>query len=163
VNSVVVMGVSGSGKTTVGEQLAAALGLRFEDADDLHPQANVDKMAHGMPLTDADREPWLDAVAAELATGPVVMACSALRRVYRDRLRAGDPGLRLVYLHGGRDLLAGRMRHREHFMPVALLDSQLATLEEPGPDEAALPYDVARPVDEIVADAAARLSDRAAS
>lgn len=157
------MGVSGSGKTTVGERLAAALGRRFADADDLHPQANVDKMARGIPLTDADREPWLDAVAAELATGPVVMACSALRRAYRDRLRAGDPGLRLVYLHGGRDLLAERMGHRDHFMPVALLDSQLATLEEPGPDEAALSYDVVRPVEEIVADAAARLSDRVAS
>ena len=157
------MGVSGSGKTTVGERLAAALGLRFADADDLHPQANVDKMARGIPLTDADREPWLDAVAAELAAGPVVMACSALRRPYRDRLRAGDPDLRLVSLHGARDLLAERMGHREHFMPVALLDSQLATLEEPGPDESALSYDVVRPVDEIVADAAARLSDRVAS
>jgi gluconokinase len=162
VNSVVVMGVSGSGKTTVGERLAAVLDLPFADADDLHPQANVDKMARGIPLTDADREPWLDAVGEALAAARVVMACSALRRAYRDRLRAADPGLRLVYLHGRRELLAERMGRRDHFMPVALLDSQLATLEEPGPDEAALSYDVERQVEEIVADAAARLSGRMA-
>ncbi len=153
------MGVSGSGKTTVGQSLAVALDLRFSDADDLHPQANLDKMAHGIPLTDADREPWLDAVGDALADGPVVVACSALRRVYRDRLRAADPDLRLVYLHGTRELLAERMGHRDHFMPVALLDSQLATLEEPDADELALRYDVARPVEEIVADAVSRLSE----
>jgi gluconokinase len=159
VNSVVVMGVSGSGKTTVGERLAAALGMRFADADDLHPVANFDKMARGVPLTDADRAPWLDAVADSLAQGPVVMACSALRRTYRDRLRAAAPDLRLVYLHGSRELLAERMGHRDHFMPVALLDSQLETLEEPAADEHALAYDIGRSVDDIVDDVAGRLRD----
>lgn len=152
------MGVSGSGKTTVGSALAAALGRRFVDADDLHPPANVEKMAAGVPLTDDDRRPWLDAVGAVLAEGGVVVACSALRRAYRDRLRAAAPGLRLVFLHGTRELLAERMGHRDHFMPVTLLDSQLATLEEPGPDEHPLSFDVARPVDEIVADAAEALA-----
>ena len=147
------MGVSGSGKTTVGSALAARLGLRFVDADDLHPAANVEKMAAGIPLTDEDRWPWLDAVGAVLADGPVVVACSALRRVYRDRLRAAAPALRLVYLHGSRELLAERMGHRDHFMPVALLDSQLATLEVPGPDEDAIALDIAAPVDAIVAGA----------
>ena len=152
------MGVSGSGKTTVGSALAAALGRRFVDADDLHPPANVEKMAAGVPLTDDDRRPWLDAVGAVLAEGGVVVACSALRRVYRDRLRTAAPGWRLLYLHGPRELLADRMGHRDHFMPVTLLDSQLATLEEPGPDEHPLSFDVERPVDEIVADAAEALA-----
>lgn len=147
------MGASGSGKTTVGSALAAALGLRFVDADDLHPAANVEKMAAGIPLTDDDRWPWLDAVGAVLADGPVVVACSALRRAYRDRLRAAAPGLRIVYLHGSRALLAERMGHRDHFMPVELLDSQLATLEEPDPDERAVVLDVAHPVEQLVADA----------
>jgi gluconokinase len=151
------MGVSGSGKTTVGIALADELGLRFVDADDLHPDANVVKMAAGVPLTDDDRWPWLDAVAAALADGPVVMACSALRRPYRDRLRIAAPELRLVYLHGDPTLLAERMGHRDHFMPVALLETQLATLEEPTADEGALAYDVSRSVGDIVADAASRL------
>jgi gluconokinase len=158
VNSVVVMGVSGSGKTTVGSALADALGLRFVDADAMHPPANVEKMAAGIPLTDADRWPWLDAVGAVLAHDPVVVACSALRRGYRDRLRASATKLRFVYLHGTRELLAERMSHRDHFMPVALLDSQLAALEEPGDDEDAIRYDIVRPVDEIVTDAAGRLA-----
>jgi gluconokinase len=149
------MGVSGSGKTTVGVALAARLGLRFVDADELHPAANVEKMAAGIPLTDEDRWPWLDAVGAVLATGDVVVACSALRRVYRDRLRDAAPGLILVYLHGDRELLAERMGHRPgHFMPASLLDSQLATLEPPADDEHAFSFDVAEPVDAI-ADAAA--------
>jgi len=153
------MGVSGSGKTTVGERLAARLGLPFQDADALHPVANVEKMAAGVPLTDADRAPWLDAVGRVLADGPVVVACSALRRSYRDRLRAAAPSLVLVFLHGTRELLEQRMGHRDHFMPVSLLDSQLATLEEPGDDEHALAYDVVRPVDEIVDAAAVALSE----
>ena len=150
------MGVSGSGKTTVGAALAEALGLRFVDADDLHPEANVEKMGAGVPLTDDDRWPWLDAVGAVLAEGDVVVACSALRRIYRDRLRAVAPGLALVYLHGPRELLAERMGHRPgHFMPATLLDSQLETLEEPTPDEHAVALDIARPVDELVAAAVA--------
>jgi gluconokinase len=155
------MGVSGSGKTTVGEALAARLDLPFVDADALHPVSNVEKMAAGVPLTDADRAPWLDAVGAVLAGAPVVVACSALRRVYRDRLRATAPALWFVYLYGTRELLAERIGRRDHFMPVTLLDSQLDLLEEPGDDEDALAYDVVRPVDEIVTDIAERLAPRA--
>ncbi|CAN5124393.1 gluconokinase [soil metagenome] len=129
------MGVSGSGKTVVGESLAARLGIRFVDADALHPAANVAKMAAGHPLTDDDRWPWLDAVGAVLAGGPVVVACSALKLAYRDRLRQAAPDLALVYLSAPRDVLVERMTHRTHFMPVTLLDSQLATLEPPTADE----------------------------
>lgn len=144
------MGVSGSGKTTVGERLAAALGLRFVDGDSLHPAANVEKMHAGIPLTDDDRWPWLDAVGAVLAQGDVVVACSALRRAYRDRLRARAP-FALVYLRGDRTLLAGRIGHREgHFMPASLLDSQLATLEEPSADEHAITLDVAATPEQLV-------------
>ncbi|MCU1416314.1 MAG: gluconokinase [Schumannella sp.] len=153
------MGVSGSGKTTVGELLAAALGLRFADADALHPAANVAKMAAGIPLTDDDRWPWLDAVGQVLARGDVVVACSALRRAYRNRLRVAAPAFALVYLKGDREVLADRMGRRPgHFMPVTLLDSQLATLEPPQPDEHALTFDVALPADEIVAAAATELA-----
>jgi len=148
---VVVMGVSGSGKSTVGAALADALGLRFVDGDSLHPAANVAKMAAGIPLDDADRAPWLDAIGQVLAAGPVVVACSALKRQYRDRLRAAAPTLRLVFLDGSRTLLASRMAARPgHFMPTSLLDSQLATLEVPGPDEHALTVDVATPVARLV-------------
>ncbi|MEO5919875.1 MAG: gluconokinase [Pseudolysinimonas sp.] len=155
--SVVVMGVSGSGKTTVGIALAEALGMAFADGDDLHPPSNIAKMAAGTPLTDDDRWPWLDAVGAVLADGATVVACSALRRAHRDRLRLAAPDLRLVFLHGSRALLAERMGHRVHFMPIDLLDSQLATLEPPAPEERALEYDVTATVGEIVSDAAARL------
>ena len=149
---VVVMGVSGSGKTTVGAALADALGLRFVDGDALHPAANVAKMAAGIPLDDADRAPWLDAVGAVLAAGSVVVACSALKRTYRDRLRAAAPDLELVFLDGSRELLASRMAARPgHFMPASLLDSQLATLEPPTADEHPVTVDVAVPVSEIVA------------
>jgi gluconokinase len=152
------MGVSGSGKTTVGAALAATLGLRFVDADDLHPTANVGKMQAGIPLTDDDRWPWLDAVGAVLADGDVVVACSALRRIYRDRLRTAAPDLALVYLHGSRDLLAERMGHRPgHFMPASLLESQLDTLEPPKDDEHPVSLDVVHPVDALVAAAAARI------
>lgn len=154
------MGVSGSGKSTVGAAIAERLGLPFVDGDDLHPVANVAKMAAGIPLEDADRWPWLDAVGERLATSPVVVACSALRRVYRDRLRAAAPSARFVLLDGTPQLLAARMTARtvtdpEHFMPPALLTSQLATLERPGADEHVLVYDIAATPAEI-ADAAAR-------
>lgn len=152
------MGVSGSGKTTIGERLATVLDLRFVDGDSLHPVSNVEKMTAGIPLTDDDRWPWLDAVGAVLAEGGVVVACSALRRAYRDRLRTWAPELRLVYLHAPRELLAERMSQRDHFMPVDLLDSQLATLEEPGPDEHAVAIDVSVTVDESVAAAVRGLS-----
>ena len=157
---VVVMGVSGSGKTTVGAALADALGLRFVDGDALHPAANVAKMAAGIPLDDADRAPWLDAVGALLAAGPVVVACSALKRTYRDRLRAAAPDLDLVFLDGSRELLASRTAARPgHFMPASLLDSQLATLEPPTADEHPVTVDVAAPVDQIVAVLPERMSD----
>ena len=157
---VVVMGVSGSGKTTVGAALADALGMEFVDGDSLHPEANVAKMAAGIPLDDADRAPWLDAIGAVLAAGPVVVACSALKRAYRDRLRAAAPALQLVFLDGDRDVLAERMAARPgHFMPASLLDSQLATLERPGPDERALTVDIDEPVAMIVAELTERMTD----
>jgi gluconokinase len=150
------MGVSGSGKSTVGAELAARLGVPFVDGDALHPVANVAKMAAGIPLDDADRWPWLDAVGTRLAESPVVVACSALRRSYRDRLRAAAPDVRFVLLDGSRELLAARTGARlDHFMPPALLDSQLATLERPAPDEHVLVYDIAE-APAGIADAAAR-------
>lgn len=142
---VVVMGVSGCGKSTVGALLAARLGVPFLDADDLHPRSNVDKMAAGVPLTDEDRWPWLRLVGQALAEAPAgaVVACSALRRAYRDVLREAAPGVRFVHLAGTREQLAARLSHRlDHFMPAALLDTQLATLEVPGDDEGAVVLDV---------------------
>ena len=157
---VVVMGVSGSGKTTVGEALAVALGVPFADGDALHPAVNVAKMAAGIPLDDADRAPWLDAVGAVLAAGPVVVACSALKHAYRDRLRAAAPGLELVFLEGSRELLDSRMRHRRHFMPPSLLDSQLATLEPPTAEEQAITVDSAMSVAELVVSLTVTLNER---
>lgn len=154
------MGVAGSGKSTVGALLAARLGLPFVDGDALHPPANVTKMAAGLPLDDDDRAPWLDAVGERLASGGVVVACSALRRAYRDRLREAAPAARFVLLHGTRELLAARLAARsDHFMPAALLDSQLATLELPTPGEEVRVYDIALPPAEIAADAARNLED----
>jgi len=161
---VVVMGVSGSGKTTVGQQLAARLGLPYAEADDFHPPANVAKMAAGHPLTDADRRPWLDAIAAWIdarrATGTGgVVTCSALRRAYRDRLAAGRPDVRLVHLRGDKALIAARLAARRgHFFKAALLDTQFAALEEPTPDEGVLTVSVDRPPAEIVDDIATRLT-----
>lgn len=155
----VLMGVSGCGKSSVGAALSARLGVPYCDGDDLHPAANIAKMQAGVALSDADRWPWLDLVAQALQTrAPVILGCSALRRVYRDRLRAGAGGpLRFVHLAGDRALIAARMKKREgHFMPLALLDNQFATLEPPGPDEQALVLDIAQPlpvlIDRIVAD-----------
>jgi gluconokinase len=133
----VVMGVSGSGKTTVGAMVAQALSWRFIDADDHHPQANIDKMRSGIPLCDEDRWPWLHAlnrllIECEQQRSGAVLACSCLKQRYRDVLGLGLPRLRFAYLHGERQMLAQRLAVRSHgFMPALLLDSQLATLEPP--------------------------------
>ena len=134
----VVMGVSGSGKSTIGKALATRLGVRFEDADALHPASNVAKMAAGIALTDDDRMPWLALVGAELsaASDGLVIACSALKRAYREAILAAAPATRFILLDGSRELLETRLRHRHgHFMPASLLDSQLATLEPLAPEE----------------------------
>lgn len=159
----VVMGVAASGKSTIGARLACALDVPFIDGDDLHPRANVERMAAGIPLTDDDRRPWLLAIAERLhdakrAGEGLVVACSALKRRYRDLLRtAGEAEVRFVYLKGNRTLLADRMTQRRgHFMPAALLESQLAALEEPAPDEDAWVCDIGATPDAIVADLMAR-------
>jgi carbohydrate kinase (thermoresistant glucokinase family) len=155
------MGVSGSGKSTVGAALARALSVPFVDADALHPEANRLKMAAGVPLDDADRAPWLDAVAVQLSGGSVVVACSALKRAYRDRLRESAPELALVFLDGTAAQLGPRLAGRAHeYMPVTLLASQLATLEPPADDEHPIRLDVSRPVDELVANAVTRLEQQ---
>lgn len=154
----VVMGVSGCGKTTLGKALGRALHAPFLDADDFHPEANRARMAAGVPLEDEDRWPWLDALgealrAAAQPKGVAVAACSALKRSYRQRLveRAGEPIL-FVHLTGAPDLLASRLATRSgHFMPASLLESQLATLEPPAPDETALSIDIALPTDKQLA------------
>lgn len=135
---IVVMGPSGSGKSLVGAALAARLRARFVDGDDLHPSSNVAKMRGGTPLTDADREPWLDAVGLTLAreSASIVVACSALRRAYRDRIRRAAPDTVFVELVVDAPELSRRMSRRDHFMPTALLDSQLSTLEPLAQDEA---------------------------
>ncbi len=144
---VVVMGVSGSGKTTIAHRLAAELGHEFADADDLHPAANVAKMARGQALTDVDREPWLRALAAWITQHrslglSTVLACSALKRRYRDTLRGAAPQIVFIHLDAPRETLLRRLQHREgHFMPAALLDSQLATLEPLAADEAGVTLD----------------------
>ncbi|CAN7216642.1 gluconokinase [Microbacterium foliorum] len=155
--SVVVMGVSAAGKSTVSRLLAERLGMDFLDADDLHPASNRAKMSSGTPLTDEDRMPWLDRVGEELALRSVsgaVIACSALRRVYRDRIRARVPGAVFVHLHGSDSLLAERAAGRtDHFMPPSLLRSQIDTLEALEPDEIGVTIDVA-PAPEQIARAA---------
>ncbi len=148
------MGVSGAGKSAIGTALAAALGVPFVDGDDLHAQANVARMAAGIPLTDADRAPWLERVGATLAAAPdgLVVACSALKRAYRDAIRAAVPDVAFVHLAGSPELLRRRLDGRVgHFMPAALLDSQLATLEPLAPDEAGVVLSIEPSVDGIVA------------
>ena len=162
----IVMGVSGSGKTTIAVLLAAALGCQFQEGDDLHPPENVEKMRSGAPLTDADRLPWLRKIAEEIdgwrARGESgVLTCSALKRSYRDMIIGDRSEVTLVYLKGSHDLIHHRMAARhEHFMPVALLDSQFAALQEPTPDEHPLTVDVAgRPAD-IVSEIVSELEER---
>lgn len=157
---VVLMGVSGSGKTTVGRILAHQLGWPFYDADDFHPPANVDKMRRAVALTDADRAPWLDALHAllEQLAGDgrsAVLACSALRQAYRDRLEAGIPAVHFVYLRGDASLIRLRLARRSgHFMPIGLLQSQVDTLEAPA---GAIAVDIDAAPEEIAARIKARL------
>lgn len=155
--ALIVMGVSGSGKSTVGQLLGQRLGWPFRDGDAFHPPANVEKMRAGAPLTDADRWPWLDAIAAYLQAreaegGHAVIACSALKRAYRDRLRASGARLRFVHLDGSPALVDARMKARkDHFMPASLLESQFATLETPAADENPLTVPIAGEPAAIVA------------
>ena len=155
------MGVSGCGKSSVGAALSARLGIPYVDGDDLHTPESVAKMRDGIPLTDADRWPWLDRVAGVLHTrAPVIVGCSALKRAYRDRLRAGAGWpVTFVHLSGRRDLIAGRMAARTgHYMPTGLLDSQFAALEAPGPEEA-ITVDIALPLEALVDAVLARLEE----
>lgn len=149
---VVIMGVAGCGKSSVGKGLSARLGVPYRDGDDLHMPEAVEKMRAGTPLTDEDRWPWLDRVASVLAVeAPVIVGCSSLKRVYRDRIRAGAGGpVRFVHLAGSREVIAARMAARTgHYMPTSLLDSQFAALEAPGPEEA-VTVDIDQPLAAIV-------------
>jgi beta-N-acetylhexosaminidase len=161
-HQIVVMGVSGCGKTTIGGLVARELGVPFLDGDSLHPVENVAKMAEGTPLTDDDRRPWLARVASTLANagdGGLVVACSALKRSYRDAIRALAPGTVFLHLHGSREVLGSRVEGRKgHFMPGTLLDSQLTTLEPLGADEAGAVVDIGAPVIQVVVDALAGLT-----
>ena len=160
---IVVMGVSGSGKSTVARALAERLGWAFAEADKFHPPENVAKMQGGTPLTDEDRWPWLralrDWMTAQAQAGhSTVVTCSALRRSYRDVLREAPGEVTFIFLSGRRDLLAARLAGRRgHFMPASLLDSQLATLEVPGPDEHALTLNIGAAPDELVREVLAGL------
>ncbi|MGW2344067.1 gluconokinase [Streptomyces sp. NPDC001661] len=160
---VVVMGVAGTGKTTIGPLLAERLGVPYAEGDDFHPEANIEKMSAGTPLTDEDRWPWLDAIGrwahGRAGLGGVVSS-SALKRSYRDRLRAEAPDAVFVHLTGSRELIEDRMGHREgHFMPTSLLDSQFATLQPLAADEAGVAVDVAGSPEEIADRAVAALAE----
>jgi carbohydrate kinase (thermoresistant glucokinase family) len=163
-HAMIVMGVAGSGKTTVAEALAKRIRWAFKDGDAFHPQSNVEKMRSGQPLTDDDRWPWLRAIAAEIdrviaAGGHVIIACSALKRAYREILVGPRTGVRLIYLKGDRDIILRRLQARRgHFMPPQLLDSQLATLEEPGADERAIAVNIDAPIEAIVDEVLRRLA-----
>jgi gluconokinase len=161
--TVVVMGVSGTGKTTAGMALAALDGWEFAEGDQFHPPANVAKMSHGIPLDDGDREPWLRSIAdwigeQEAAGRNAVVACSALKRSYRELLRGGHPSVWFAHLTAPAQVLGHRMANRPgHYMPASLLPSQLQTLEPLEPDEPGAVIDDNRPKPEVVADIAARL------
>jgi gluconokinase len=161
--ALIVMGVSGSGKSTIAEKLAQRLGWSFEDGDRFHPASNVAKMSAGHPLTDEDRWPWLQAIADEIdrvckAGEHVVIACSALKRSYRDVLVHGRHDIRIVYLNGTQELIAGRLAARKgHFMPPGLLASQFKTLEPPGADENPVIVSIDASVEEIVDDTVSQM------
>ncbi|HET8665200.1 MAG TPA: gluconokinase [Nocardioides sp.] len=156
---VVVMGVSGSGKTTLGKGLAERMHWRFQEGDDLHPRSNVEKMSRGEPLTDEDRWPWLDAIGQWLdergrAGENAVLTCSALRRIYRDRLRSGRPGLRFIHVDAPEEILRERLEKRQgHYMPASLLPSQLATLEPLADDEPGVVVSATGDPDQVLAEA----------
>jgi gluconokinase len=161
--ALIFMGVSGCGKSTIATVVAQRLGWPMIEGDDLHPPANIAKMTQGIPLNDDDRRPWLEAIAARIdgwrrAGSQGVVTCSSLRHVYRDILRSGHDDVRFVFLRGSYELLLSRMQHRKrHFMPASLLQSQFATLEEPGPDEA-ITVSIAQPAESIVNDVMRQLS-----
>lgn len=165
----IIIGVAGSGKTTVGRELARRLGCPFADADDFHPASNVARMAAGIPLTDHDRWPWLEAIAAWIraraaAGETAVVTCSALKRAYRDVLRAASPDTCFVHLTAAREILEARIgARRGHFMPAALLASQLATLEPLAAHEPGIAVDVAPPPQEVVSEIVRRLGRPATS
>ncbi|MES2433505.1 MAG: gluconokinase [Pseudomonadota bacterium] len=155
---IILMGVAGCGKSSVGVALGAALSLPYRDGDDLHPSANIAKMSRGEALTDADRWPWL-ALVGQALRGPGIMGCSALKRVYRELIdtQAGG-GVVFVHLSGARAVIEGRMRARAgHFMPTSLLDSQFATLEVPRLDERAVVVDIDQPLADVVAEIVLKL------
>jgi gluconokinase len=156
--AVIVMGVTSCGKTSVGEGLAAELNCPFIEGDKLHPASNIAKMSDGIPLDDGDRWPWLEIIGKAMKAERekdkgVVASCSALKKVYRQKLaEAAKMPITFIFLHGSRELLAARMADRKgHFMPTSLLDSQLKTIEIPGPEEDALHLDVALSLDELIA------------
>ncbi|MBP2550891.1 gluconokinase [Neorhizobium galegae] len=159
----VLMGVAGSGKSSVGEALARKIGARYFDGDDLHPKANIEKMSRGEALNDDDRWPWLTLVGEALAKtdGRLIIGCSALKRIYRDHIRAKAEGpVIFVHLSGSRAVISARMGARTgHFMPTTLLDSQFAALEPPAADEHAITVDIDQSLDGVVAQIAARLAD----
>lgn len=162
-----MMGVSGAGKTTVGAILAERLGAEFLEGDRFHPPANIAKMSRGEALDDGDRVPWLDRLGEELAHRVqagrrVVLTCSALKRIYRDRLRRHCPSVRFVYLRGEKRLIRARLdRRADHFMPAALLDSQFATLEPPAVEEDAVTADINADPEAVVDAVMAQLSGHA--
>jgi len=162
--ALVVMGVSGSGKSTIADRLAIRIGWRYEDGDTFHPPANVAKMSAGQPLTDEDRWPWLQAIADEIDRScrvreRAVIACSALKRTYRDILVHGRDDVRIIFLEGTQDLIAARLTARKgHFMPPGLLTSQFRTLEPPTADERPIVVAIDRTVDAIVGDIVSQLN-----
>lgn len=158
------MGVAGAGKTLIGSRLARALGVEFVEGDTYHPSENIEKMSAGIPLDDADREGWLHTISRRLrqaneSGSGVVVSCSALKRSYRDTIRSEAGPVQFVFLQGGRELIAERLRQRKgHYMPPSLLDSQLATLEDPSADEGAWVVDITRSPDDIVSELVTRAS-----